>query len=124
VDIKLTLPEIERITWELLEEHPDVRPTMAEVAAVRGGSPLQIRRANERIQRIVGSMGYCAKFRDVLTYSCITYAQLLIRQGIKISAAMRIAGFRQRTNFNRQYREFLGELPRESRSRAQNVALD
>jgi len=59
-----------------------------------------------------------------LTYSCITYAQLLIRQGIKISAAMRIAGFRQRTNFNRQYREFLGELPRESRSRAQNVALD
>jgi hypothetical protein len=54
VDIKLTLPEIERITWELLEEHPDVRPTMAEVAAVRGCSPLQIRRANERIQRIVG----------------------------------------------------------------------
>jgi AraC-like DNA-binding protein len=109
--VHLTLPEIERIVWGLLEEHPDRRPTMEEVAAVRGCSALDVRRSNERIQRILGSIGCCATFRDALTYSCLTYARLLIRRGEKIEAGMRLAGFHQKTNFYRQCRRFFADQP-------------
>jgi methylphosphotriester-DNA--protein-cysteine methyltransferase len=117
VETNLTLPEIERIVWELLDEHPGHRPTMTEVAAVRGCTPLQLRRTTERIQRILGAVGYCATFRDALTYSCLTYARLLIERGTKIHSAMRLAGFHQKTSFNRQCQSFLGSLPNELRSR-------
>lgn len=110
----LTLPEIERIVWELLEEHPCQRPTMAEVSAVRGCTALNVRRATERIQRMLGPIGYCATFRDALTYSCLTYARLLIKRGTKIEAAMRIAGFHNRINFNRQFSQLLVERPVDS----------
>jgi methylphosphotriester-DNA--protein-cysteine methyltransferase len=115
VNVNLRLPEIERIVWELLEERPCQRPTMEEVAAVRGCRARDIRRATERIQRILGPIGYCATFRDALTYSCLTYARMLIQRGTKIEAAMRLAGFHNKTNFNRQFSRFLtcepGELP-------------
>jgi AraC-like DNA-binding protein len=107
----LSLPEIERVVWELLEEHPCRRPTMAEVAAVRGCTALDIRRTAERIQRILGPVGGGATFRDALTYSCLTYARLLIRRGTKIEAAMRMAGFHNRTNFTRQFSRFFIERP-------------
>jgi AraC-like DNA-binding protein len=116
--IKLTLPEIERIVWELLEEHPGNRPTMREIAAVRGCTVLQLRRQHDQVRRVLGARGYCPSFRDALTYSCVTYAQLLIRRGTKIQAAMRLAGFQQKTNFNRQFRRFLGALPSEARKRS------
>jgi methylphosphotriester-DNA--protein-cysteine methyltransferase len=117
VETNLTLPEIERIVWELLDEHPGRRPTMQEVAAIRGFTSLQLRRTTERIQRVLGPIGYCATFRDELTYSCLTYARLLIAKGTKIEAAMRLAGFHQKTNFNRQCREFLGDSPSDWKSR-------
>ena len=113
MEIRLSLPEIERIVWELLEEHPGRRPTMAEVAAVRGCTPVQIRHATDHLRRILGTVAYCAPFRDALTYSCLTYAGLLIRKGTKIHAAMRLAGFHQKSNFNHQCKEFLGSLPSE-----------
>ena len=112
--VNLTLPEIERIVWELLEEHPCRRPTMPEVAAVRGCTALGIRRTTERIQRILGPIGCGATFRDALTYSCLTYARLLIQRGTKIEAAMRLAGFHNKTNFNRQFSRFFVERPGDS----------
>ncbi len=111
--VNLTLPEIERIVWELLEEHPGHRPTMDELAVVRGCTALDIRRTTERIQRILGSIGYCATFRDALTYSCLTYARLLVQRGTKIEAAMRLAGFHNKTNFNRQFSRFFIGRPAE-----------
>ena len=110
-----SLSEIERIVWECLEEHPCTRPTMSEVATIRGVTALQIRRTNQRIHRVFGERVHEASFRDALTYSCVTYARRLITQGTKVEAAMRLAGFHQKTNFNRQCREFFAQSPRDWR---------
>jgi methylphosphotriester-DNA--protein-cysteine methyltransferase len=53
----------------------------------------------------------CATGRDIITYCCLTYAAHLIGTGTKVDAAMRLAGFHNHTNFNRQFRAFLCRLP-------------
>jgi AraC-like DNA-binding protein len=54
--------------------------------------------------------------RDVIILVRLGYAARLIVDGTKIEAAMRLAGFRNWTNFNRQFRRRLGGTPAEYRA--------
>jgi AraC-like DNA-binding protein len=86
---------------------------MAEVALAAGITPAEIRRSVLRLRRLLGPVGLCSSFRDALTYSCLQHAADLIASGVKIEAAFRLSGFRSKSNFIGQFREFFGCLPRE-----------
>src|SRR5262245_27085989 len=80
------------------------RPTMAEIAQSVDVSAAQLRRRLKHAGSIT--------FRTTLTEACRTYAGLLIHNGTKIEAAMRLAGFHNKTNFNRQFTKHFGALPK------------
>ena len=84
------------------------RPTVAEAAATLGVSPVQLRRLLKRTGR--------ATFKAMLTEVCLSHAASLIREGMKIEAAMRLAGFRNKTNFNKQFARRFGMLPKKYRT--------
>jgi methylphosphotriester-DNA--protein-cysteine methyltransferase len=90
---QLELSNLQGIVWGFLETRPGVRPKMAEVAAKAEVSVLQLRRYLRRNRR--------ANFREIRAWSCLTYAAWLIAGGIKIEAAMRLAGFHSRSNFGK-----------------------
>jgi hypothetical protein len=54
-------------------------------------------------------------FRALRAYSQLTYAVGLIARGVKIDAAIRLAGLHNRTNFTKRCKEHLGVLPAECR---------
>jgi AraC-like DNA-binding protein len=55
--------------------------------------------------------------RDVIVLVRLGYAAQLITNDVKVQAAMRLAGFRNWTNFNRQFRRRFGATPAEYRAR-------
>jgi methylphosphotriester-DNA--protein-cysteine methyltransferase len=83
------------------------RPTMAEVAGAMELSAAQLRRRFKSAGELT--------FRSALTQACLTHAGMLIRNGTKIEAAMRLAGFRNKTNFNKQFNRRFGALPNQCR---------
>lgn len=95
---------------------------MAEIAREDGQTELQLRRAtkdlNDAVHRSFGEHGVTVPFRDFITYGCITYAAELISHGVKVEAAMTLAGFKNWTNFVRQCRAFLGCAPHDLKRRS------
>ena len=85
-----------------------LRPSISDIAAVLGMSYRGFCRHVESI-KLSG--------RQIRSWCCITYAAHLIGSGIKVEAAMTLAGFRNHTHFNEQFRRCLGCLPREFRGK-------
>ena len=78
---------------------------MRELALACKRSSTQLRR-DQKANR-------AARVRDLITYGCLLYAANLISKRTKCEAAMTLAGFRNKTNFNRDFRTYLGCLPHE-----------
>ena len=93
----------EQVVWNLLDVCPGRRPCVHELARAVGTDARRLR-GSLRVNR-------CAPARELITYGCLTYAARLIAAGVKVEAAMLIAGFHNKTNFCRQFREFLGCQP-------------
>src|SRR5262245_1998881 len=106
--IAVTYPVAIRLVWQCLDTG-HCRPTSADLAAVLGVSERHLRRAQQRHR--------AARWRELITYGCLLYALREISCGVKVEAAMRLAGFRNRTNFNRQVREYFACRPIEFRNR-------
>lgn len=100
------LSVIDDVVWRQLEALGR-RPTIHEIADALDLSAAQLRRR-------VKSMGGIT-LRSVLTRACLSYAENLICDGTKIEAAMRLAGFRNKTNFNAQFSRRFGALPNQWR---------
>jgi AraC-like DNA-binding protein len=60
--------------------------------------------------------------KALITQVCVEHAAELIRSGTKIEAALSLAGFHQKTNFNRQFRRMFGCLPHEYRNQGTRPA--
>ena len=105
MDVECLLPVVlaEELIWKLLDRRPGRRPSVDELARTLGTDARHLR-VRLRADR-------CAPAREMITYGCLTYAARLIAEGVKIEAAMLIAGFHNKTNFCRQFREFLGCQP-------------
>ena len=88
---------------------------MSEVAKVFGLSEPQLRRALIHCQSSgpTSSGRSHATFRAIVTWACVLHAENMLKQGVKVEAALLMSGFRNKTNFNRQCRAFLGCLPHE-----------
>jgi hypothetical protein len=86
------------LVWRHLDAHPCERPAVGEIARAIGMTERQLRRRwhAKRVEPL----------RSLVTYACVTYAWCLIARGTKTEAAIRLAGFRNRWNFNRQSRAF------------------
>lgn len=86
-----------------LEGRPGRRPRPADLAGrVRRTVP-QLRR-DQRVN-------HAAPLAEVISYACTLYAVVLIGSGVKCEAAMQLAGFKNKTNFNRNVRDYFGALP-------------
>lgn len=113
----VTLPELERVIWQLLERNGGRRPRLFAIAPLVGRNPLQLRRefaaSSRHLQSVFGSAGQGATFRDAITYCCLTYSAAAVAKGTKIEAAALTGGFRSKSNFIRQFKAFLGCLPSE-----------
>jgi AraC-like DNA-binding protein len=104
-----SLATFQSAIWDMLRREPYRRPRMAEVAARLGMTDVQLRRYLKRHN--------ASRMRDVIAWSCLTYAADLILDGTKVEAAALAAGFRNRTNFNHQFRDYLGCQPANWRRR-------
>lgn len=96
------------VAERLLCHRPASRLTVRELAVALGLSERQLRRAI----RVRGQ----TSARDVIILTRVAYAPARITAGDKICAAMFLAGFRNKSNFNRQFRACLGCSPSEFRS--------
>lgn len=94
---------VEEATLELVRVRPGRRPTVGEVASRLGLRPRQLRRAQVRLG--------LPPVRQLIVLSAVTVAAELIRDGIKIEAAISMTGFKNRTNFYRQFRRYFQKLP-------------
>jgi hypothetical protein len=94
----LSAPLLCGLVWRHLERFPCQRPLVQDLANALGTTERGLRRAC----RLAG----LGAVRRHLAYGCLTFAASLIAAGIKSDAAIRLAGFRSRWNFNRQCRAF------------------
>jgi hypothetical protein len=101
----LAPPAVIGLVWRELEAQPGHRPSLADLSRVTAYSVRPLRRAWNR-------SGY-PSLRHVITYGCVSWAWLLISQGVKPTAASRLAGFRSHWNFNRQSRRWGGRSSRD-----------
>lgn len=104
---RLTLPEIQREVWQLLEVRPGHRPSMTGIAG-------RLDRSYRQFCRDIKPTKHTG--RQLRSWCCITYAAHLIGKGVKVEAAMALAGFHNHTHFNERFREYLACLPHEARS--------
>lgn len=108
---ELRMDCFEPVVWRLLDDGRGQRPSTNDIGLAGFGlTASQLRRR----LRMTGRMS----LRDVVTYCCLTHAQALIRDGMKVEAAMRMSGFRHVGNFCDQFRLFFGCQPHECRERA------
>jgi hypothetical protein len=83
------------------------RPRVSDVAQVFGLTELGLRRFLKK--------NHAATCREMIAYSCTSFAVERIRDGWKVEASMRAADLRNKTNFCRECRDFFGNLPHELR---------
>jgi methylphosphotriester-DNA--protein-cysteine methyltransferase len=95
---------IEAFVWKTLRDDR-ARPSVLAVAGHCGLTALTLRRFLRRSGR--------PSCRELVTHARVTYAAKLLTEGTKVDAVILLAGFRNRTNFGRQFREFLGCTPGE-----------
>lgn len=103
----LHVEKAQELVWSLIEQNPSRRPRVADLARELHTTSTALRRMQRRNR--------AAKLQDLITFGCISYAAETICNGGKIFAAMRIAGFRNKTNFNKQFYAFLGMTPSQYR---------
>jgi AraC-like DNA-binding protein len=89
---------------EALLDRTGRRPTVREVAGEFGLAELTLRR---RWRAVTGHR----PLRDAITVACIQHAAELLADGVKVEAAMHLAGFHHWSNFNRQFRRVFGTTP-------------
>jgi AraC-like DNA-binding protein len=65
-----------------------------------------------------------APAREMIRYSCLTYAARLIASGIKVEAAISLSGYHNKTVFCRNFRDYLGCQPHEVRGRSFEALKD
>ena len=115
-------PDFEAAALRLLKRNSGTRPKIEDVARVLGCTAVELRRNYARHDRFLnnlfGTGRVVATPRLALSYACVRYAAQLIRQGWKIEAARRQAGFHHKRAFNRQFVGFFGCLPSEYRARS------
>jgi AraC-like DNA-binding protein len=105
IRLPLNGPVLCGLVWRYLGEHPCQRPRVGDLAQAFGLTERGLRRIHHR----AGG----PTLRAQLAYACLSYAACLISTGTKSEAAIRLAGFRSRWNFNRQCRQFgLGSAAR------------
>ena len=112
----LHLPRAQRLIWLGLDSHPGVRPRVADMSRMVGVGELELRRSLRR--------NHAAPCRAMITYGCLTYAARLIADGMKVEAAMSLAGFRNKTVFCRNCRDYLGFQPHALRGRSIDPLID
>jgi AraC-like DNA-binding protein len=103
----LTLPDIQRTVWQLLADSPGHQPSMSSIAD-------RLDRTYRQFCRDIRPTKHTG--RQLRSWCCITYAAHLIGNGVKVEAAMALAGFRNHTHFNERFREYLACLPHEARA--------
>jgi hypothetical protein len=82
----LTLPEIQRVVWQLLEDRPGIRPSIEQIAIRLQMTYRQFCRAIQPTRRTG---------RQLRSWCCATYAAHLIGKGVKVEAAMALGGISQ-----------------------------
>jgi AraC-like DNA-binding protein len=80
------------------------RPTVREIANEFGMTALALRRG----WRAVTSH---PPLRHIITVACLQHAAELLADGVKVEAAMHLAGFHHWSNFNRQFRRVFRTTP-------------
>jgi AraC-like DNA-binding protein len=115
MDEHLHLPRAQRLIWRWLDAHPGMRPRVADMARMAGVSELELRRGLRH--------DHASTCRAMITYGCMTYAARLIADGMKVEAAMSLAGYRNKTVFCRNCRDYLGCQPHELRGRSINPLI-
>jgi AraC-like DNA-binding protein len=104
---------VQKAVWAIIEERQR-RPTMSEIAASLDTTPLRLRRRiHSQRELFAGTSCYFdgSPFRAVIGWCCLTYAADQMARGCKVLAAMRLAGFTNKSSFNRQLRQYFGCLP-------------
>ena len=93
----------------VLAAHPGRKPTAADIARALGVEATALRRQQYR---------HCApRIRNIVSYACVRIALDMIRDDVKVEAALWTVGLKNRTNFNRQCRRYFGTLPSLERQR-------
>jgi len=112
----VAVDELQAVIAQLLEQYKR-RPRMREVARAIGVTEWRLRRQFHAGR--VNGLAPCSpvRFRSILTCECARYGKHLIELGYKIEAAVKLAGFNNRTNFNRQFKALFGCLPSQCRNR-------
>lgn len=87
------------------------RPTVEQVALALGVAPVYLRRQLRQTRS--------PSPHALISQVCLTRAAALVVDGMKIEAALTLAGFNHHTNFNRQFRKRFGMNPAEYRQQAQ-----
>jgi AraC-like DNA-binding protein len=80
------------------------RPTVREIASEFGLAELTLRR---RWRAVTGH----PPLRQIITVACLQHAAELLADGVKVEAAMHLAGFHHWSNFNRQFRRVFRTTP-------------
>jgi AraC-like DNA-binding protein len=99
---------VRALTWNWLTLNAAVlrrKPKVSEVAAMAGMRQPELRR------RLSNEVSTIPTIRRYITNVCFEYAAQLISSGVKIEAARELAGFRQKTNFNKRFVALFGCLP-------------
>jgi AraC-like DNA-binding protein len=89
----------------LLRERPCHRPLSRDVALALALPPWTLRRAILALER--------TSIRQLTSQGCLLFAASHISAGTKIHAAMRLAGFRNRSSFTKGFRRAFGCYPSE-----------
>lgn len=97
---ELTRSSMIALVWRSLEAHPGARPSVADIAQATSVPVRQLRRACRRAGH--------EPLRTLITFGCLSWGWMLIAQGVKPTAASRLAGFRNHWNFNRQTQRWAG----------------
>jgi len=84
-------------------ETTGTRPTAKEIGRALDLTEVQLR----RVLHVAGGQ----RVREAITAACLDRSAQLIREGLKIEAAFRLAGFRHDSNFSRQFKRRFGCTP-------------
>jgi AraC-like DNA-binding protein len=113
------LPELLMVSRRWLDDHPDSRPSVADIARATGRDLAELRRSSRRFAQAVVKIPLTNLLSDrqLVAFGCLVYSVGLIIAGMKIEAAMLRGGFHHRGSFNVQVRMHFGCAPHELRGR-------
>jgi methylphosphotriester-DNA--protein-cysteine methyltransferase len=116
MDGRYSSEDVERVIWSELESgRSDFIRAETVARALGWNSALKMRRC-------VHARGL-PTFRMLRAQAQLTYAVALIARGVKIDAAIRLAGLHNRTNFTERCKRYLGVLPAQCKNNEQLARL-